>query len=212
MRMAELSERSGTPVPTIKYYLREGLLPRGERTGRNQARYSEEHLRRLRLVRALTDVGGLPIAAVREILSRVDSPGTSTHRLLGHTLASLPPPVKESGDVDEEDVKRVQDMAGRLGWHVYPGTRKAIALAEVVATYRRAGHPLSDTVLDRYAAVAEHTARVDLDVIAGISETDEILESTVVHIVLGDTLMAVLRRLAQTNESARRSGAVADDG
>ena len=29
MRIAELSNRSGVPVPTIKYYLREGLLPFG---------------------------------------------------------------------------------------------------------------------------------------------------------------------------------------
>ena len=32
MWMAELAERSGVPVPTIKFYLREGLLPRGGRT------------------------------------------------------------------------------------------------------------------------------------------------------------------------------------
>ena len=30
MLMAELSRRSGVPVATIKYYLREGLLPPGE--------------------------------------------------------------------------------------------------------------------------------------------------------------------------------------
>ena len=29
--MSELSERTGVPVPTIKYYLREGLLPEGEK-------------------------------------------------------------------------------------------------------------------------------------------------------------------------------------
>ncbi|WP_346281659.1 MerR family DNA-binding transcriptional regulator, partial [Pseudonocardia sp.] len=32
MRMAELSARTGVPIPTIKFYLREGLLPPGERT------------------------------------------------------------------------------------------------------------------------------------------------------------------------------------
>ena len=47
MRIAELSRRSGVSVPTIKYYLREGLLAAGERTGPNQARYDEAHLRRL---------------------------------------------------------------------------------------------------------------------------------------------------------------------
>jgi len=32
MRIGELSRRSGVPVPSIKYYVREGLLPAGERT------------------------------------------------------------------------------------------------------------------------------------------------------------------------------------
>src|SRR2546430_1153453 len=33
MRMGELSRRSGVSVPTIKYYLREGLLPAGNPLG-----------------------------------------------------------------------------------------------------------------------------------------------------------------------------------
>ena len=61
MRVAELSRRSGVSVASIKYYLREGLLPPGELTSPNQAHYDEEHLRRLRLVRALLDVGGLTV-------------------------------------------------------------------------------------------------------------------------------------------------------
>ena len=83
MRVAELSRRSATTVPTIKFYLREGLLPPGEATGRNQAEYDEAHVRRLRLIRALLDVGGLSVAAAREVLSVVDTPGVPDHELLG---------------------------------------------------------------------------------------------------------------------------------
>ena len=32
MRISELSTRSGVAVPTIKYYLREGLVPEGVRS------------------------------------------------------------------------------------------------------------------------------------------------------------------------------------
>ena len=39
MWMAELAERSGVAVPTIKFYLREGLLPRGEARGRLSVAY-----------------------------------------------------------------------------------------------------------------------------------------------------------------------------
>lgn len=210
MRMAELSERSDTPVPTVKYYLREGLLPRGERTGRNQARYGEEHLRRLRLVRALTDVGGLSIAAVREIIAHVDAPEPTTHELLGRALRDLTP-AAQGFEGAEEDLERVRALVERLGWHVHSGERAVTDLAGVVAAYRSAGHPLGDVEFEGYAAAAEQAARVDLDVLEDIGETDAILESAVVRTVLGDTLLAVLRRLAQADESARRSGRATGD-
>jgi DNA-binding transcriptional MerR regulator len=57
MLMAELSRSSGVPVATIKYYLREGLLPPGAATSATRAEYDEAHLRRLRLTRALEDPG-----------------------------------------------------------------------------------------------------------------------------------------------------------
>ncbi|MFD7659160.1 MerR family transcriptional regulator, partial [Actinosynnema sp. NPDC059797] len=72
MRIGELSRRSGVSVPTIKFYLREGLLAPGSGTARNQASYGEAHERRLRLVRALVEVGGLSLTAVREVLAASD--------------------------------------------------------------------------------------------------------------------------------------------
>ncbi|RAC11977.1 MerR family transcriptional regulator, partial [Burkholderia multivorans] len=53
MRISELSRRSDVPVATIKYYLREGLLPAGERTSATQAVYTDAHVNRLALIRAL---------------------------------------------------------------------------------------------------------------------------------------------------------------
>ena len=68
MRMSELSRRSGASVTTIKYYLREGLLPAGRQTAATQAEYDEQHLRRLRLIRALTGVRGLSVSTTRDLL------------------------------------------------------------------------------------------------------------------------------------------------
>jgi MerR-like DNA binding protein len=81
----------GVPVPTIKYCLREGLPRPGELTSPDQAQYDESHLRKLRLMRALAEVGGLSIAAS-------ESPGTSlTTRPARHSTPRPPgtgtPPV-----------------------------------------------------------------------------------------------------------------------
>lgn len=72
MRMGELAGAAGLPVATIKYYLREGLLPPGRRTAPNQAAYDESHLRRLRLIRSLRDAGGLGIEQIRRIVQAMD--------------------------------------------------------------------------------------------------------------------------------------------
>src|SRR5882672_1697160 len=88
MRMAELSAQSGVSVATIKYYLREGLLPPGERTSPNQAQYAAGHVRRLKLVRALLDIGGLTVSRVRDVLAGIDSP-TGIHQVLGITQRGL---------------------------------------------------------------------------------------------------------------------------
>src|SRR5690625_7317767 len=77
MRMAELARHTGVSVPTIKYYMRQGLLQPGHRTGVNQAEYGDRHLDRLRLIRALTSVAGLPLSEVKEVVDAVDGESTA---------------------------------------------------------------------------------------------------------------------------------------
>ena len=49
MRISGLAERTGVPVATLKYYLREGLLHAGTATARTQAVYDTTHVERVRL-------------------------------------------------------------------------------------------------------------------------------------------------------------------
>src|SRR4051794_8074570 len=91
MRISELSRVSGVPVATIKYYLREGLLPAGIPTSATSASYDERHVDRLNLIRALVDVGRVPIARVREVVTALEQPPTSWHDLLGAAHGALPP-------------------------------------------------------------------------------------------------------------------------
>ena len=72
MRISELSARTGIAVPTIKYYTREGLLPAGREVGYNRTEYDAGHESRLRLVRALLDVGGISIAQAREVIAAME--------------------------------------------------------------------------------------------------------------------------------------------
>ena len=207
MRISELSKRSEVSVPTIKYYVREGLLHRGELTSPNQARYDGSHLRRLRLVGALTEVGGLPVATARKLLTAIDSGDTSPHRLMGHTLKSIyaNDAVDRPGPSDT-DLSIVDALAERRGWYVHADSPMRSALAHLLAAYRAVGHEPDPELLDGYARSAEAAAAVDLDAVGGITGIDELLETAVVGTVLGDQLLALLRRLAQASESQRRQG------
>ena len=82
MRISELCRTSGVAVPTIKYYLREGLLPEGERTSATQAAYRDLHLQRLRVVRALIE-SGVSIAETRQVLEALDHPPEKPARPAG---------------------------------------------------------------------------------------------------------------------------------
>src|SRR5262249_56093401 len=83
MRIGELSRLSGVGVPTIKYYLREGLLEPGAPRATNQADYTEAHLERLRLIRALLDVGGVSVAQARGVIAALGRTALTPHQLLG---------------------------------------------------------------------------------------------------------------------------------
>ncbi|MEU3823582.1 MerR family transcriptional regulator [Streptomyces sp. NPDC030392] len=205
MRVGELSRRTGVSVPTIKYYVREGLLHAGELSSPNQARYDESHVRRLRLVRALMDVGGLSVAAIRDVLDAVDDPGRSVHDLLGAAHGRIAP--REAGPDDAaRDVadRQAVELIARRGWLVDAGNPAVRSLADALAALVRLGHErFTEVSLDTYAEAAERVAAVDVAYVAREVAREDLVESTVVGTVLGDAVLTALRRLAQVDASAR---------
>jgi AcrR family transcriptional regulator len=73
-----LSERTGTPVPTIHYYLHLGLLPEPIQLASNRFLYDDRHVEALEVIRLLRG-RNLPLESIREVLSdllSLDEPGT----------------------------------------------------------------------------------------------------------------------------------------
>lgn len=70
MRMRELEARSGVGRETIRFYIREGLLPEPARAARNSASYSEAHVTRLVAIKRLQEERFLPLAVIRGLLDR----------------------------------------------------------------------------------------------------------------------------------------------
>lgn len=203
MRIGELSRVTGVPVPTIKYYIREGLLPPGDPTGRNQARYGEPHQRRLTLVRALVEVGGLSVAATRRVLEQLDRPGISLREALGKTQFALAPPPAPGAPAPEAGVEEVDALLERLGWRVGASNPARRTLAELLRTLRRLGQDDVLAIVDAYAAAAEQLAEAEVALVLARPDTESRLQGVVVGSVLGDALLAALRRLAQESVASR---------
>ena len=68
MKMNELERRTGVGRETIRFYIREGLLPEPQRRARNVAVYSDVHVQRLRTIRRLKEERFLPLDIIRRIL------------------------------------------------------------------------------------------------------------------------------------------------
>ncbi|MFF4123260.1 MerR family transcriptional regulator [Microbispora rosea] len=214
MRIAELSRRTGVPIPTIKYYVREGLVPQGERTGPNQARYGEEHVRRLRLARALVEVGGLPVASAREALALIFSSGISEFDVLGKAQYALTPPRERAGDdagddAGDEAAAQVDELIARRGWQVKPGNPARRTLADALATLRRLGEDDYLDLLETYAETAEHLADMEVQAISRRGDLHAMAEAIVIWTTLGDPVLASLRRLAQEAQATRLLGGTA---
>jgi DNA-binding transcriptional MerR regulator len=209
VRVAELSTATGVSVPTIKYYLREGLLPQGELTSPNQARYSDEHVRRLRLIRTLMEVGGMSVARLREVLALIDTPGQDVNDMLGatqHSITSLP-----EFPADPDSVEQVDALIERRGWYVSDKQPAREVLAGVITRLNQLGLGWFTEVLDSYADAMETVARVDLDLTQRQQDPDAMVEVVVIGTVLGDAMMACLRRMAHEDNSWHRFGGTPKD-
>jgi len=73
MKIGELASSTGTPVETIRYYEREGLLPAPVRTDANYRVYEAHHAQRLQFVRHCRSLD-MTLQEIRALLAFQDSP------------------------------------------------------------------------------------------------------------------------------------------
>ena len=205
MRISELSAASGVPLPTVKYYLREDLLPAGERTARNQADYGPEHVARLRLIRALIEVGGLSIADTRAVLAASDNPELALDEVMGAahdavTNRSVPTRVEPAWS---EARAAVVAMAEGRGWRVEPRAPALDQAADAVATVLAADMPELLPLIDVYFETAERIAREEVEAVLSMGTPDQVVRGVVIGTVVGEALLDALRLLAQQSISIK---------
>jgi DNA-binding transcriptional MerR regulator len=89
-KMKDLCERTGLDRQVIHFYIQQGLLPEGKKTGRNMAYYGEQHVERIKLIRKLQHERFLPLKAIKALLEeRDDAFSPDQQRMLSDVKAHL---------------------------------------------------------------------------------------------------------------------------
>ena len=89
LTISEVAERSGVPIATIKFYIREGLLPRPRTAGRTVGRYDAAFMVRLEVIRELRNRWRLSLREIADSTRRSIQP-TPSHRSRSSDCKSAP--------------------------------------------------------------------------------------------------------------------------
>ena len=181
MELRELSARSGVPVPTIKYYLRESLLASGTDRPGARADYDETHVRRLGLIRLLVEVHRLPLGRVRDVVRAIDV-GEPAWSMMGVPSVTIDP------DLPFDEVDRFLD--GLPGRPPRDGPERTV-LARALRDLRRVRGDVDVSVFRPHARAAGWL--VD-------EETADVREDAEAAVAAGaafDAALAALRALAR---------------
>jgi DNA-binding transcriptional MerR regulator len=187
-------------------------LTPGRQVNSTTAEYDEEHLRRLRLVRAMIQVGRVPVATVREVLGHVDDDSLGPTIRLGAAMWALPqvPEPEEDDEFVQAAEREVITLLDRLGWE---NTKRLTTISSAyrslvvaLAALRRIGYDWEAELLEPYAELMHRAAVLDLNLLETQPSEAERIEFAVLGAILVEPILQSLHRLAQEEETTRRYG------
>jgi DNA-binding transcriptional MerR regulator len=200
LRMRELAEASGVPAPTIKHYLREGLLPEPVKTSRNMAYYPPEFVDRIKLIKQLQEERYLPLKAIKEVLDSQERSRTSAAE------------ARKRYGVPKEVLDRLAELEV-----LTPNSRgyspSDVKIIEAISRFRAGGYDeqIGFTVYDtlRYKNALQELARQEVDVVmerlAGEVPPERVVEMLEAGAQPLKDLIAALHTKLMVAELERRS-------
>jgi DNA-binding transcriptional MerR regulator len=211
--MREFAAESGVPAPTIKHYLREGLLPEPHRTGRNMAYYDAALIPRVRRIKHLQKRLFLPLNVIKEVLDaqgeQVSDADIALERSIAAVLkdgttakALMRSRAEEQGATPHEldlfaklGLLQPKDLEGET---YYEGDD--IEFLNLLASARQAGlreDMLPPTILVEYAQAISNLVRLELTMFReGVlpKAGDDLSRLAATATGLSERLVVILRR------------------
>jgi DNA-binding transcriptional MerR regulator len=177
LRMRELAAASGVPAPTIKHYLREGLLPEPVKTSRNMAYYPPEFVDRIKLIKRLQEERFLPLKAIKNVLDEDPERARAMlelgdqileRALAGERSRTSAAEVRKRYGVPKEVLDRLAELEV-LTPNSRGYTPSDVTIIEAISRFRAGGYDeqIGFTVYDtlRYKAALEELVRQEVDVV-----------------------------------------------
>ena len=202
MQLHELSQRSGVSPASIKYYLREGLLPRGEAVHATRAEYSGKHLERLELIQALRQIVALNIAQIRGLLGMADD-GVPRLDLLAAVQREVLNLKDFTPAIGGEPAAATAAVVHLRGWPDSPSDARN-ALTAHLELMARLKVPVSATVLEAYSKAMDDVAGLDIAATTAPESTDRLIFTAAVGMHMHSQLLLKLLALAQASHAIRR--------
>ncbi len=192
LRVGELAQASGVPVPTIKHYLREGLLPEPVKTSRNMAYYPPEFVDRIRLIKRLQEERFMPLKAIKGVLDEGPERATAMLELedrildlalVGERARTGAAEVRRRYGVPKEVLDRLAALEV-----LTPNSRgyspSDVTIIEAISRFRAGGYDeeIGFTVYDtlRYKTALEELVSQEVDMVmnrlAGEVEPERVVE------------------------------------
>jgi DNA-binding transcriptional MerR regulator len=75
LRIGQLAKKAGVSAPTIKYYVKQGLLPQPLKTSRNMAYYDQSCVERINLIKQIQKERFLPLDVIKRLIESGESYG-----------------------------------------------------------------------------------------------------------------------------------------
>lgn len=209
LALGELARQAGLPVATVKYYLREGLLPEGRLRSTTRADYGHEHLDRLRLLRLLREVGDVPVERLRALVTALEQRDGDPIAVLAAGTDALSAPRRLPGPHAERADELARQLVAEGGWAECPTELAEQAelrsVLEQVLAWEDVGLPVRADDLTPYVEAADRVARHDIASMTDAEPADMLVQMVVGQVVYG-RLLGALRRVAEAHHAVRRWG------
>lgn len=214
MKLRDLAERSGVSTATIKYYIRLGVLPAGEKKNATTSVYAETHLHRLALITWIRRELDLPMTAISALTEAIDDGSISNLELMGisqnlSVMASTTTGESVDGNAgpprqgsDQDFVAEVHGALSHLGWPDISGSaveRVATALDDLTG----AGYEVGEAFVMRHARALAEIARENTFPITDGLSRDEICLAVIRGVTLHNRLLLAMSALTHAAMAAQ---------